>query len=412
MEAQICDAIERCGTPAYIYDLNQITKNIITLKAVISTDLHLYYSVKANPNPDVLKCILSHGVGAEVSSLGELKLILSLGFNKDKIVLSGPGKRIDTLRYALHAEVRCIHVESIEEIELIRKICSEDNIKANIAIRINPEKANVSAGMRMTGTASQFGMDWDCVKQFSEELSSDGLVRLIGIQVYNGTQFLDAEDIASNIRQTIEYANKLKQLGVCLEYINFGGGFGVPYYDNEYPLDMDSMKSFISDIQKQNPDVFQDTYCVFESGRYLTCDAGVYVTSILSKKISKGKIFLICDGGSNHHANSAFLGKLFRGNFPINVIHRNTTRERNQETVTITGPLCTPSDVIGREVTLERCLPGDWIVIKKSGAYGLTNSPLLFILQHLPNEIILSDDDIYVSDGLRTICKFLIGDEL
>ncbi|MEG0229051.1 MAG: diaminopimelate decarboxylase [Oscillospiraceae bacterium] len=405
----ICNIINQFETPAYIYDLNIIDKKIDEIKNVITNVNNLYYSVKANPNIDILKHLKKHKLGVEVSSLGEIKLVQDLGYDMKDIIFSGPGKSENVLKYIIDLNIRCINVESIEEIKRIQKINDQKSIKTNIALRINPDKNTAKTGMKMTGISSQFGIDWCNIWEVIRFCLTCKNINLVGIQLYKGTQLLNANDILNNIKQAIYYVKEIKET-FNIEYIDFGGGFGIDYFSNETPLDIEVLREGLKEIIRDNSTLFNEVYSIFESGRFLVADAGIYVTKIIEKKESQNNVFLICDGGSNHHANSAFLGRIARGNFPIKAITKKQRNIDENELVTITGPLCSPTDVIGKNISLKKCDADDLIVIEKSGAYGLTNSPLFFILHPLSKEIIIKNNEAIISQSMKQIFNLLIGE--
>ena len=403
----ILEAANTYSTPFYLYSLDIIAQNIKELKEVLGSGCHLYYSVKANPNIDILKFIRSLGLGVEISSLGELQLVQMAGFSSNEIICSGPGKSDYLLDKLVSSQIRCINLESLSEIEHIQRLSKKYGNIVNVSFRLNPEKNSARTGMKMTGTSSQFGIDWSDIPRAVALVQDSPYIKLLGIQVYYGTQLLNASDIIENIDQIITFAKVIQNdFGIPIELIDFGGGFGLPYFTDQKELDLINLKDGILKIFRRNKDLLQKTYCIFESGRYLVGDSGVYVTSVIDRKKSHNRTYLICDGGSNHHANSAFLGRMITGNFPIRIIHRNETSQlRESEKVIITGPLCTPTDIIGRDIDTDICQKDDLIVIEKSGAYGLTYSPILFISHSLPKEIIIQNASFFESYGVIDVVK-------
>jgi diaminopimelate decarboxylase len=168
------------------------------------------------------------------------------------------------------------------------------------------------------------------------------------------------------------------------EFLDLGGWFGIPYFPGEVPFNETELAEGMSAIWDHYRNHLRSTKMAIESGRYLTAESGVFLTKVLYTKECKGVKYAICDGGSNHHANSAFLGRYIRNNFPLHVLEK----QDNPTELTVVGPLCTPTDVIGQKVTLPPVIPGDIIAIDKSGAYGPSNSPLFFLSHPLPAEVI------------------------
>ncbi|MBE7056367.1 MAG: diaminopimelate decarboxylase [Ruminococcaceae bacterium] len=385
-------AICKFKTPFYLYNEKEITNSIHTLTDTLPETAQLFYSLKANPNLKIIKLIRKQKVAVEVSSIGEIKRALKAGVKPWSIIFSGPGKQKEELQYAIKKGVFCINVESLDEIKLINKIGMERSVIVNVAIRINPNLNSSKTSIKMTGIASQFGIDEASIDETIRIAKKLKNIKIIGIQLYSGTQLLNYEDILFNTKTCIEYSRCISEKHqLDFSYINFGGGFGIPYFNGEQNLDCYRLKLGLEQLFCENNQYLKNMRCVFESGRFLIADAGVFVTKILYKKISHGKIFLVCDGGSNFHANSAFLGRRVRYNFPITVITKETIEAT--ELVTITGPLCTPTDVIAQDILLPQCNSGDYIVVEKSGAYGLTNSPVLFISHPKPVEALFINEE-------------------
>ena len=388
----IKEAVHKFETPFYLYEEKEIAAAIQLLTGTIPEAAQLFYSLKANPNPEIVRFMQRHKIAAEVSSIGEIKIALDAEIKPDNIIFSGPGKRKDELRFAVENNLFCINTESLDEIMMINKISMERNVITNVAIRVNPSLNLSKTAIKMTGIPSQFGIDDDSLDETIENAKNLKNIKVIGIQLYNGTQLLKAEDILSNAKTCIEYSKNIcSKHALDFSYINFGGGFGVPYFNGEQELDCINLNINLQQLFRENYQFLRNKRCVFESGRFLTANAGVFVTQVLYKKVSHSNTFLICDGGSNFHANSAFLGRRVRNNFPVKLLMGKP--DESVEPVTVVGPLCTPTDVIAQDVILPKCVPGDCIIIEKSGAYGLTNSPLLFISHPRPREIFFGNNE-------------------
>lgn len=408
----IIDIAKKYGTPFYIYSFDKIESKIALLKDALCGCGNLYYSAKANPNIDILKIMQQSGLGVEVSSICELELAKAAGFLPDKIVFSGPGKDDATIERLVDERIRCINVESFNEIRTIQEKSCLAGVVTNISIRLNPVNKMSNAGMKMTGVSSKFGVDLNDIQFVIGKAKEFDNVYVAGIQVYFGTQILDADKVIFNVNYTMDLVEKIEEkFDLNFEHIDFGGGFGIPYFEGQSDLDIVSMKNAMHRIANEKKSIFSNKYCIFESGRFLVGDSGFYVTSVLETKKSQDKFYIICDGGSNHHAESAFLGRIVSGNFPISIIGEGDTIDFGAlNNVNVCGPLCTPTDIIARNIKLERCIePGALVVIKQSGAYGLTNSPILFNSHKLPKEFILYDNGCKLSHGLHELLKILLG---
>ena len=382
---------EEFGTPLFAYDESVMERKWNDLRATFPPRFEIYYSAKANPNLNILALFLTKGAGLEIASAGELFQAREAGCSPDRLLFAGPGKSPAELRLALAEGVGEIHAESMLELERIAKIASELNRTARVALRVNPEADAQGGAMRMGGKPAPFGIDEDLLDAALECVLSQPFIEFRGIHIFAGTQILDAEVLLAQYRKGVQIAKRVaKRLHQPLHSLDFGGGLGVPYFAHEQPLDLAVVKAGLADLEGQisaDPD-FAGTRLVIEPGRYLIAEAGVYLTQVLDVKISRGKKFVILDGGMNHHlAASGNLGQTIKRNFPIAVATRWGAPD--EETVEIVGPLCTPLDTLGRAVALPRVEAGDLVAILQSGAYARAASPLGFLSHPTPPEVMV-----------------------
>lgn len=392
-DVHIKSLAQQYGTPFYLYDKTIMTKRYAQLKDSIFPGAELFYSMKANPSLGVCRVFCELGAGIETASMGEIYAALEAGFEPKQILFTSPGKTRQEIEYALAHQVGLINIESLDEARLINEAAEALGIMADIGIRINPAVSYSNAKIKMSGVASQFGNEEsDIDEKFMGELRTLRHLSLQGIQVYMGTQMLLAEDIVKNTEYAMNMALRLsKEFDFPLKYLNVGGGFGVKYFKNETPLDLTALKNGMNELKEKFGRELENTKIVFESGRFLMADAGVFVTQTLYVKESKGQRFVVCDGGSNFHSAAAFLGRFVRNNFPMYTIPEGAETSE----CTVCGPLCTALDVIGQKVMLNSDIaPGDFVVIEKSGAYGYTYSPCKFLSHGQPIEL--------MSDGVMT----------
>lgn len=380
-------ATEEFPTPFYLYEKECLINQAKKLKDSLFENADICFSMKSNPLIGILKIFVDMGFGIEVASKGELVKALKSGCDASKIIFSGPGKERKEIDYAIENDIYCINIENFTEIKIIEESAATQNKNVNVGLRINPgvkSKGKIS----MSGN-TQFGFEINAIEKAITQIKESEHLNLIGFQLYMGTQILDAEEIISNTEKIINLSLEIsKQYGIELEYINFGGGFGIPYFANEHELDLNALKDGLKNIYEKYPEIKNIKRIVFESGRFLMAESGVFVTKVLYKKQMGDSKYLICDGGSNYHASSAFLGRFVRNNFPMHTI----SDFNEDEKVTVVGNLCTPTDVIGQNVTLKRAEEGDYVVIEKSGAYGLTYSPFGFLGHELPLEILFDNE--------------------
>jgi diaminopimelate decarboxylase len=374
-------------TPFFAYDRQVISQNICKLRQAMPSALKIHYAIKANPMPALIQHLATLVDGFDVASAGEMKLALDTTIPVTAISFAGPGKRALELAQAIAAGVT-INVESLHELEVIAEQCEVTGMNANVALRINPDFELKTAGMKMGGGAKPFGIDEELIPQALSRLSSLGLL-FQGFHIYSGSQNLKAEAIIEAQQKSLQLAVRLAASSPTpLRKLNIGGGFGVPYFAGDKAVDINRIGDALSVAMTALGQQLPETEVIIELGRYLVAAAGVYVTRIVDRKISRGQVFLVTDGGLNHHlAASGNLGQVIRKNYPLAI--GNKMAETDMEVVNIVGPLCTPLDVLADRLNLPRAELGDLVVVFQSGAYGYTSSPVRFLSQPEAIEVLV-----------------------
>jgi diaminopimelate decarboxylase len=409
---QLQAIVQQYGTPLYVYDGEIIERQFQLLTSCLPDEFEIFYSVKANPLLGICQLLKEIGSHIEVASKGELFVALEAGFEPHNIIYTSPGKTLSELEYAIEHNIYSINIESVQEAIIIQEIAASRSKIVNICLRINPDFNISGAIMKMTGVATQFGIDQSQLKEAMEIIHSLPNVQLIGIHIYTGSQMLEALNIVRNMEEIIKLAIVLSDTyQFNLEFLDLGGGFGIPYFDSEVYLNMGLLKDSLAEVWEKYKERLLHTRVGVESGRFLLAESGVFVSEIIYVKESKGTKYLVCDGGSNQHASSAFLGRYVRNNFPMYVLNKEVenNEEVNKEEVNVVGSLCTPTDVMGQKVKLGKALPGDYLVIDKSGAYGLTHSPVLFLSHLLPAEVIHYGNESYILRERGRAEDFIVG---
>ena len=369
---------ERVGqTPFYAYDRSVLRSQVVALRNALPAEVKLHYAMKANPMPAVVCFMAGQVDGIDVASAGELKVALDAGADPQEISFAGPGKREIELRQAVASKV-LINVESMREVLLLATISNELGLPARVAVRVNPDFELKGAGMKMGGGPKQFGVD---VEQMPELLAQIGRSELgfEGFHLFAGSQNLRAESICEAQNKSFELALRLAEFAPApVRFLNLGGGFGIPYFPGEARLDLkpigDNLERLVQRARQELPDVS----LVIELGRYLVGEAGVYVARVVDRKVSRGEVFLISDGGLHHHLSaSGNFGQVIRKNYPVTIGNRigATTREQ----ASVVGPLCTPLDLLAHRMDLPVAEAGDFVVVFQSGAYGASASPHGFL---------------------------------
>lgn len=365
------------STPFYAYDRKLLTQRVATLRSVLPENLKLHYAMKANPMPALVGHMVGLVDGIDVASGGELKVALDNGANPLNVSFAGPGKSENDLRRAVASGI-LINIESFREIGELARIVGETGIRARVAVRVNPDFELKSSGMKMGGGAKQFGVDAECVPELLAEIGRAEL-DFEGFHLFAGAQNLKAEAIVEAQRKSYELARTLAaESPAPVRTLNLGGGFGIPYFPGEQALDLAPIAANLAELSQRAENDFPGAELVIELGRYLVGEAGIYVARVVDRKVSRGQVFLVTDGGLHHHLSaSGNFGQVIRKNYPATIGNRMASGER--ETATVVGPLCTPLDLLADRMELAKAEVGDLVVIFQSGAYGFTASPRGFL---------------------------------
>jgi len=377
------------GTPLFIYDRSVLDKKWQLLRETLPPEFSISYSVKANPSRAILRTFLEKGAGLEIASGGEFCQALSAGCPPEKILFAGPGKTLEELGLVLGKGIGEIHMESVREAERIDALAKRLGSRAAVALRVNPAGEAEGGAMRMGGRAAPFGVDEESLDAVLDRCLSLEALDFRGIHLFTGTQILDSQILANQYAKGLEIARRVaSRLKRPLHTLDFGGGLGIPYFQNEQELDMQRLKERLEALLQavRGDPLFAGTHFLVEPGRYLAGEAGLYVTRVNDVKVSRGKKFVIVDGGMNHHlAASGNLGQTIKRNYPLAVL--NNLDRSPAEVVDVVGPLCTPLDVLARGVSLPQTDPGDLIGVFQSGAYARSASPLGFLSHPAPPEV-------------------------
>lgn len=377
-------------TPLVVYSESQLLQNVADLKATIPDGAELIYSLKANPNPMLMQILADHGLIIDVASIGELVHALQYGISPKQIIFGGPGKSPEGIKIALEAGILAFNVESKQELLLLKKYSESLNTKTKVMLRVNPQLSAAEAILRMGGVASPFGIE-EADLDAAINLCSPDLVEYVGLFVYAGSQYLKAEDITANTKYLLkviaERSLTTNHHHLPITMLDFGGGFGVPESDEQPGLDLDRLRQELKVLFNELPANLQATLqrIFFESGRFITASAGVFVTTVMDIKISRGQKFVIVDGGNNNLGVKQPQYRVFEPS--IWIVGRKT--EIPAEEVTIVGSTCTPLDVVHKGIKLPEVHIGDRLVIDHCGAYLLSFSPLNFCGHPTPAEVLM-----------------------
>jgi diaminopimelate decarboxylase len=364
-------------TPFYAYDRALLRSRVAQLRAALPRAIKLHYAMKANPMPAVVGFMAGLVDGIDVASAGELQVALNAGADPAEISFAGPGKRDPELRQAVAAGV-LVNVESMRELPVLAAASQALGLPARVAIRVNPDFELKGSGMKMGGGPKQFGVDTEVVPQMLAWLARERLA-FEGFHLYAGSQNLRAESLCEAQNKSYELALRLAQdAHTPLKFLNLGGGFGIPYFPGEQRLDLAPIGKNLAAICERAQRELPQAGIVIELGRYMVGEAGVYISRVVDKKISRGQIYLVMDGGLHHHLSaSGNFGQVVRKNYPVAVANRMGGLPL--ENASVVGPLCTPLDLLGDRMDLPAAQIGDLVAVFQSGAYGASSSPQSFL---------------------------------
>ncbi len=384
-----CEALVAAaeGTPLFVYDNNLVGAKIALFRACMPSGVALHYAVKANPYPPLLKWLCKYVDGFDVASVGELEGLEDVGADGVAISFAGPGKSDSELRRAIR-DGATVHLESEGEAARALAIAGELGTRPRLSVRVNPPFALKGAGMKMGGLASPFGIDHDRVAEVVRGVIEAG-ADWRGLHIYAGSQCLDWTALAETFRQAIALAAEVSdQAGAEPPEVNLGGGFGIPYFDGDSALDVPALGAALGEQLVDAPPVLATSRIIIELGRWLVGEAGVYLTRIVDRTESRGKTFLVTDGGLHHMlAASGNFGQLLRRNYPVAIASRFGAPA--EEDASIVGCLCTPLDILADDVSLPAAEVGDLVAIFCAGAYGLSASPQAFLSQARAKEMLV-----------------------
>jgi diaminopimelate decarboxylase len=374
-------------TPSYIYSESVLDASFAGLKALFPENVRVFYSLKANPQPGVVRYLSHLGVGGEIASPGELRMCAVAGLSADQILVGGVSKSSDYLASVCDQGAAGIVVDSLAEWQRLREVLSSDR-QSRVLLRVNP---GVSLGGLDMAGESQFGLETEQAMAIATECRSNPNVEFMGLHFFFGSQRLTADSIVEMVQVAGGVLEAFGKAGIRINIVDLGLGCGVPYLEKDTSLDM-------ADAQKRLHPIWENTLWSSiqlwtEAGRALVGRAGFYVAHVLERKVRHNKVFIFLDGGLNVHNPGVGVGRFFRSNPRFLFVRRNDRLDDGKtENVEIVGNLCTSADSLGRKVTAPVLDAGDMVVIPNSGAYCQTTGLWGFNSQPLFSEAMLTRD--------------------
>ncbi len=376
------------GTPLFVYSRAHLDRRMTELRAAMPDRLAIHYAVKANSWRPVLEHMAGLVDGFDIASGGELAMVTAAGIDPALVSFAGPGKRDAELEAAITAGAT-LNCESENEARRALAIGERLAIAPRLAIRVNPEFELRGSGMKMGGGAKPFGLDADRVPALAKELIAAG-ANWRGLHIFTGSQALDAEAIAETQANVLDLADRLtREIGHGpLPKLNMGGGLGIPYFAGDKPVDLNLVGDRLAERFERLPQTLAETQLCIELGRYLVGEAGVYLSTVVDRKVSHGETYVITDGGLHHQlAASGNFGTVVRRNYPLAIASR--FGDDPEEEASVVGCLCTPLDRLADKAHLPRANVGDIIAVFCAGAYGASASPAMFLGQGPAREMLV-----------------------
>lgn len=388
--------VERFGSPLYVYDAAVMRERLTALRDATRGFADIYYSAKANPNVSVLRIFVEAGAGVEIASAAEYERARAAGAAASAILFSGPGKTDHELEHVIRSGLGELHLESMTEIERAAAIAQRLGQRQAVSLRVNPVAAAQGGAMRMGGQPAAFGIDEEHCFGAVDAIMRHPSLDLGGVHMFAGTQILDADALRRQWAHGLALARAIAaHARIKLRTIDLGGGLGVPYFTNQRPLDLGAVTEASRDLAelKRGDPLIAAAQVLLEPGRFLVAESGAYLARVTDVKMSRGKRFVILDGGMHHHlAASGNLGQAIKRDFPV--VPANRMARQPLSPAVLSGPLGTPLDMLARQAQMPQLDPGDLVAVLKSGAYGLSASPVGFLSHPMPAEILIDGEAI------------------
>jgi len=366
------------GTPTYVYSAGTVLDHYMRLDNALAPIDHLIcYAVKANSNRTILKLLAEAGAGFDIVSGGELFRVFAAGGDPAKCTFAGVGKSREEIEYALKEGVYCFNVESEQELEQIDKIAGAKNLRAPIALRVNPDVEAHTHEYIATGShQNKFGIALDHIAAVYERAARMRNIEIVGVQMHIGSQITEAKPFANAIDKVAPLVRELKSK-YAIKFFSIGGGMGIIYRralesgpgkwwrDHGGEASAFSVRDYADAILPQLREL--GIRILVEPGRFLVGNAGVLLTRVLHVKQSGGKKFAIVDAGMNDLIRPA-LYQSYHEIVPVK--QPKTERERKISKVDIVGPVCESGDFFARDREMPELHEDDLLAIMSGGAYG------------------------------------------
>ncbi|XKM12914.1 diaminopimelate decarboxylase [Orbaceae bacterium ac157xtp] len=364
-DVAISQLVELYGTPLYVYSEDEIAERFIEFKNALANTPHLIcYAMKANSNLAIIKMLAELGAGFDIVSQGELERVLKAGGDMSKVVFSGVAKTDSEIARALDVGIKCFNVESEAELENIQSIAERMGKIANISLRINPDVDAKTHPYISTGlSGNKFGISYQIARQVYQKAHKMPNIKIVGIDAHIGSQLTELAPFLDSADRLLLLVEALKEDGITIEHIDFGGGLGVCYNDETPP----TATELVTELKKKLAN-YPYLEIIFEPGRSLVANAGLLVTKVEYIKHHEGNHFAIVDAGMNALIRPA-LYESWMKILPV-IKPKQNAQFYDYDVV---GPVCESSCFLGKKRHLA-VTRGDLLVVCGAGAYGFSMS--------------------------------------
>jgi diaminopimelate decarboxylase len=384
----IADMAEAVGTPFYCYSTATLERHYrVFSEAFADTDSLVCYAMKANSNQSVLRTLARLGAGADVVSAGELKRALAAGIPPNKIVFSGVGKTAGELRAALHEDILCLNVESEPELELLSQIASEMGRTARISIRVNPDVDSGTHAKISTGKSeNKFGIPVSKAREVYARAAKLPGIQITGVDMHIGSQIIDLGPMEQAFRILADFVTVLRSDGHTISHVDFGGGLGIPYYeDRAVPPEPLAYAAMVKRVTHN-----LGCKLMFEPGRMIVGNAGILVARVIYVKHGDGKTFVIIDAAMNDLIRPT-LYEAYHEILPVAA----PAPGAGVMVADVVGPVCETGDYLALDRKLPELKAGDLLAIMTAGAYGAVQA-CTYNTRALVPEVLVKDDQYAV----------------
>ncbi len=387
LHAEDCDInkiAQEVGTPFYCYSQKTIERHFRVFDEVFSGIAHVTcYAMKANPNPAIMKVLAKLGAGADIVSGGEMEIALNAGIPSDKIVYSGVGKTREELSSAIKHQILQINIESEAELDCINEEAKKLNNIARVAFRVNPDvDAHTHEKISTGKKENKFGIEWQEAVRLYHKASKMPSIEITGIDVHIGSQLLKLEPFAEAFKKVRNLVLELKEIGINIKNIDFGGGLGIHYQDGEKTPELHAYAQIIKDA-------IGDLGCkvILEPGRVIMGNAGILVSKVIYTKKTATKNFVIIDAAMNDLIRPA----LYSAFHKISLINQ-ASPTKNKQKCDIVGPVCESSDCFVKDYEFYECDNDELLYLASAGAYGSAMSSIYNSRPLVPEVLVLGGE--------------------